>query len=70
MWTRTRITIYTTAALAGLAFILSQFGLVDYDVATGMVDPRPFNINWLAAIIAAPMASGMAGVVLWWQGRK
>lgn len=73
MWSQARLTAYITAALAGAAFIFSRLGLASYDFDTGMVDPYPFNINWLAAIIAPPLAAAMAAVVLWWQklrGRK
>jgi len=73
MWSQARLTAYITAALAGAAFLASRVGLASYNFETGMVDPYPFNINWLAAVIAGPLAAGMAAVVLWWQklrGRK
>jgi predicted membrane protein len=68
--TQIRLTAYITAFLGGLAVIMSLAGVADYDRATGLLDVHPFNVNWLAAIIAGPLASGMAAVVLWWQGRK
>jgi predicted membrane protein len=68
--TQIRLTAYLTAFFGGLAVIMSLAGVADYDRATGLLDVHPFNVNWLAAIIAGPLASGMAAVVLWWQGRK
>jgi predicted membrane protein len=68
--TQIRLTAYITAFLGGLAVIMSLAGVADYDRATGLLDVHPFNVNWLAAIIAGPLASGMAAVMLWWQGRK
>ena len=69
MWTQARLAAYITAAFAGCAAILSMIGAADYDHATGLFDLHPVNVNWLAGIIAGPMASGMAAAVLWWQGR-
>lgn len=68
--TQTRLTIYLAAFFGGLAVILSLLGAATYDRASGLLDIHPFNVNWLAGIIAGPLASGMAAVVLWWQGRK
>jgi predicted membrane protein len=68
--TQIRLTAYLTAFFGGLAVIMSLAGVADYDRATGLLDVHPFNVNWLAAIIAGPLASGMAAVMLWWQGRK
>jgi len=64
--TQIRLTAYLTAFFGGLAVIMSLAGVADYDRATGLLDVHPFNVNWLAG----PLASGMAAVVLWWQGRK
>lgn len=69
MWTQARLAAYISAAFAGLAAILSMIGAADYDQATGLFDLHPVNINWLAGIIAGPLASGMAAVALWLQGR-
>ena len=68
--TQIRLTAYITAFLGGLAVILSLAGVADYDRATGLLDVHPFNVYWLAGVIGGPLASGMAAVVLWWQGRK
>lgn len=68
MWTKTRLAAYISAALVGAGVILSMIGAADYDAATGTLDLRPVNVYTLAGIIAGPLASGMAAVVLWWQG--
>ena len=64
MWSKARLTAYIGAALAGLAFIASAMGFATYDPATGNVDLHPFNVYWLAGIIAGPMASALAAVAL------
>lgn len=68
--TQLRLTAYLTAFFGGSAVILSMIGAADYDQATGLLDIRPFNVNWMAGIVAGPLASGMAAVMVWWQGRK
>lgn len=67
--TQTRLTIYLAAFFGGIAVILAMLGAATYDHASGLLDIRPFNVNWLAGIIAGPMASGMAAVMVWVQGR-
>lgn len=62
-----RLTAYIGAALAGGAFILAMVGAGTYDPATGYFDLHPFNIWWLAGIIAGPLGSAMAAVVLAFQ---
>jgi hypothetical protein len=64
MWTTARLTGYIAAGLGGLAFLLSSFGLASYDATTGMVDLHPFNVNWVAAIVAGPLASAIAAVAV------
>ena len=68
--TQIRLTAYLTAFFGGLAVILSLLGAASYDRATGLLDIHPFNVNWLAGIIAGPLASGMAAVMVWVQGRR
>jgi len=70
MLTKARLATYISAALIGLGVILSQIGAATYDAATGTLDLHPINVYTLAGIVAGPLASGMAAVVLWWQGRK
>lgn len=67
MWDKARLTAYIGAALAGGAFILAMVGAGTYDPATGYFDLHPFNVWWLASIIAGPLASAMAAVVLAFQ---
>ena len=68
--TQIRLTAYLTAFFGGLAVILSLLGAASYDRATGLLDIHPFNVNWLAGIIAGPLASGMAAFMVWVQGRR
>lgn len=72
MWTTARLTTYIGAALAGLAFIAAVMGAGEYDPSTGMFDLHPFNVYWLAGVIAGPVASVMAAiaVALGWGGKK
>jgi len=69
--TQIRLTAYLTSFFGGLAVILSMLGAATYDASSGMLTIHPFNVNWLAGIIAGPLASGLAAVALWlgW-GRK
>ena len=67
--TQIRLTAYLTAFFGGGAVILSMVGAADYDHASGLLDIRPFNVNWMAGIVAGPLASAMAAVALWLQGR-
>ena len=71
MWTQARLSLYIGAAFAGAAFLASAMGLATYDTASGMVDFRPFNVYWLAGIVAGPVSSALAAiaVALGW-GRK
>ena len=64
MWTKARLTTYIGTALTGLAFLAMVLGLATFDPATGMVDPHPFSIYWLAGIIAGPVASVIAAVAV------
>jgi hypothetical protein len=68
MWTKTRLAAYISAALIGLGVILSMIGAADYDAAAGTLDLHPINVYALAGIIAGPLASAMAAVMVWWQG--
>lgn len=68
--TQLRLTAYLTAFFGGGAVILSMIGAADYDHTSGLLDIRPFNVNWMAGVVAGPLASGMAAVMVWWQGRK
>ena len=71
MWTQARFAAYITAAIVGLAAMASALGLADYDHATGMVTLHPFSVYTVAGVIAGPLASAMAAVMLWIQrGRK
>jgi hypothetical protein len=64
MWSTARLTTYIGGALAGMAFLAATLGAGTYDAATGTFDLHPFNVWWLAGIIAAPVGSAMAAVVL------
>lgn len=64
MWTQARLTAYIGAAFAGGAFIAASTGYADYDTASGMVDFKPFNVYWLAGIVAGPVSSGLAALAL------
>ena len=70
MWTTVRLTGYIAAGLSGLAFVLSAMGVATYDHATGMVDLHPFNVNWVAAMVAGPMASAIAAVAVMFKWGK
>lgn len=69
MWTQARFAAYITSAIVGLAAVLSALGVAEYDSATGMIDLHPFSVYSVAGIVAAPLASGMAAVMVWVQGR-
>ena len=69
MWTQARFAAYITAAIVGLAAVLSALGIAEYDNATGMIDLHPFSVYAVAGIVAGPLASAMAAVALWLQGR-
>jgi hypothetical protein len=64
MWSKARLTTYIGTALVGLAVLASIMGVATYDPATGMIDLHPFSVYALAAIIAGPLASGLAAVAL------
>jgi hypothetical protein len=68
MWTKARLTTYIGAAIVGLAFVASILGAGTYDQATGTFDLHPFNVYWLAGIIAGPVSAGLSAlaVVLKW----
>jgi len=72
MWTQARIAIYLTVAFGGVAVILSNMGLADYDSATNMLDLRPIDIKQVAMIMAGPIAAGMAALAAWlgWGAKK
>lgn len=67
---KTRLAAYITAFLAGVGMILSAMGWATYDAATGTIDLAPFNVYAVSGIVAPVLASGMAFVVLWWQGSR
>lgn len=71
MWTQARRAFYAGSALAGLAFVASMMGWATYDTNTGMVDPHPFNVWTVGAVIATVAGNAMAFVAtaLGW-GRK
>jgi type IV secretory pathway VirB2 component (pilin) len=62
LWDRARLTTYLGGLLAGLATLAALAGIATYDPATGMVDPHPFSIYWLAGLIAGPVAAVVATV--------
>lgn len=71
MWTQARFAAYITSAFVGTAAILSALGVAEYDSATGMIDLHPFSVYVVAGIVAAPLASAMAAVMVWvqrWRG--
>jgi hypothetical protein len=72
MWSKARLTAYIGAALAGLAFLAAVAGAGTYDPSTGTFDLHPFNVYWIAGIIAGPLSSALATVALWmgWGTRK
>ena len=72
MLTKARLTIYIGAALAGLAFIAATLGAGTYDPTSGMFDLHPFNVWWVAGIIAGPVASVMAAIAVafGWGGKQ
>ena len=72
MWDKARLTAYIGAALAGLAFLATVAGAGTYDPSTGNFDLHPFNVYWIAGIIAGPLSSVLATLALWmgWGGKK
>ena len=70
MFEKARLAAYISAALIGLSVLLSMIGAADYNAATHTLDLYPINVYALAGIIAGPLASGMAAVMLWVQGRR
>ena len=64
MWTKARLTTYLGGLIAGLAFILATLGAGTYDASTGQFDLHPFNVWWLAGIVAGPVSSAVAFVAL------
>jgi hypothetical protein len=62
MWTKIRITAYITSGLLGLASLMHILGIATYDAATGMLDPKPFNVPLVAGIVAPVIASGLASI--------
>ncbi len=70
MLDKVRLATYIGAFLAGVAFLVSAFVLAEYDHATGYVDIAPFNVYALAAVIAPPLASGLAAIALWFGWGK
>ena len=70
MWTQARFAAYLTGAIGGLAAVLHVLGVVDYNAATGMVDPRPFNLWVAGGFVIPPLAAGLASVMVWVQGRR
>lgn len=72
MWTKARLTIYIGAALVGLAMLATVMGLGVYDPETQMFDLHPFNVYYLAGILAGPVSSALAAVAvaLGWGGKK
>lgn len=72
MWNQTRITVYLVGLLGGGATLLALMGWATYDAATGMIDVNPFNVNWLAGIVAGPVSAAVATVAYWlgWSSKK
>ena len=70
--TRVRITGYITAGMVGLATLAHLAGFAVYDAATGMIDPKPFNVYLVAGVVAPVIAAAVATVaaVLGWGKRK
>lgn len=64
MWTKARLTAYIGAALVGAAFIASIMGAGTYDQATSTFDLHPFNVYWLAGIIAGPVSAGLSALAV------
>lgn len=68
-WDLTRLAVYIAGAGAAL---LSLLGYADFDPATGMMDPEPFNVYAVAAAAAGGISSLVAAVawLLGWRGKK
>lgn len=62
MWTQARIAFYLTVAVGGVAVILANLGLADYDAATGMLDLHPIDIKQATFVAAGPIAAGLAAL--------
>ena len=72
MWGKSRLTVYVTMALTGLASLLAFLGYATFDRETGLVDLAPFNIYLVAPLIGSVAASALAAValVLRWGGKQ
>lgn len=70
MWDRTRLIVYITSGLTGLAALLAFFGWATFDQATGLVDLAPFNIYAAAPFIATVVSSILAAVALLFKWGK
>ncbi|MDZ7905694.1 MAG: hypothetical protein U5N55_07935 [Cypionkella sp.] len=49
----------------------SLAGLATYDAATGMIDPHPFSLYFVAGVVVPPVASALAAVanMLGWKAK-
>lgn len=69
-WDKARLAVYIGGLLASLGFVLSALGYATYNAQTGDIDILPFNIYWLAGIIAGPVSSGLAALAIWLKWGK
>jgi hypothetical protein len=64
MLTTARKTTYLTGALGIVGVIVAALGWADFDSTTGMIDPKPFNIYALAALLPAAASPFLAFVAV------
>ena len=64
MWSKARLTIYITGLLASAAFVLTVLGAGTYDPVTWTFTLHPFDVRWLAGVIAGPVSAAIASVAV------
>lgn len=58
-------------AVYGICFLAAGKGLIDFDMASGMIDPKPFTVDTLLTGIAG--VGNAVAAVAWfkgWSGKK
>ena len=58
-------------AVYGVCFIAAGKGLIDFNMTTGMIDPKPFTVDTLLTGLAG--AGNAVAAIAWfkgWSGKK
>jgi hypothetical protein len=63
-WSQTRFAFYVIAFFTMLASLAAMLNVGTYDSDTGMFDPHPFDVRWLALQLVGVVAPAVSAVAV------